>query len=101
FRHQGGGRAIRQISQQHGRKKMVPSKSLLAILSLILLLGGSALAQPRSIDARVLSEITPFKGKVFVYAKNLDTGKTFSYNGDERVKTASTIKIAVLLEAFA
>jgi len=80
---------------------MAPSKSLLAILSLILLLGGSALAQPRSIDARMLSEITPFKGKVFVYAKNLDTGKTFSYNGDERVKTASTIKIAVLIEAFA
>jgi len=80
---------------------MAPSKSLLAILSLILLLGGSALAQPRSIAAPMLSEITPFKGKVFVYAKNLDTGKTFSYNGDERVKTASTIKIAVLIEAFA
>jgi beta-lactamase class A len=62
-----------------------------------------AFAQPsnQSLDARMNAEIAPFKGKVFVYAKNLDNGKTYSYNGDERVKTASTIKIAVMIEAFA
>jgi beta-lactamase class A len=80
---------------------MTHSRSVLAILSLILLLVGSAFAQPKSIDARMLSEITPFKGKVFIYAKNLDTGKTYSSQGDERVRTASTIKIAVMIEAFA
>jgi len=53
------------------------------------------------LDARIRAEITPFKGKVFLYAKNLDTGKTYSYEGDERVRTASTIKIAVMIEAFA
>lgn len=47
------------------------------------------------------SEITPFQGKVYLYAKNLETGETYSYNGDERVRTASTIKVAVMIEAWA
>src|SRR5205807_3580707 len=34
-------------------------------------------------------------------AKNVDTGESYSYNGDERVRTASTIKVAVMIEAFA
>src|SRR5258708_10848206 len=55
---------------------------------------------PSSVDALVRSEITPFKGKVFLFAKNLDTGGTYSFNGDERVRTASTIKVAVMIEAF-
>src|SRR5260370_33853941 len=58
-------------------------------------------ASDHSSDARVRAEISPFKGKVYLFAKNLDTGETYSYNGDERVKTASTIKIAVMIEAFA
>lgn len=64
-----------------------------------------ALAQtssaPASLDARMRSEITPFKGKVSVFAKNLDNGQTYTLNGDERVRTASTIKVAVMIEAFA
>ncbi|HKP39218.1 MAG TPA: serine hydrolase [Pyrinomonadaceae bacterium] len=55
----------------------------------------------QSLDARINSQIAPFKGKVFVFARNLDTGKTYSYHGDERVRTASTIKVAVMIEAFA
>lgn len=46
-------------------------------------------------------EIANFKGKVWVYAKNLDTGAVYSYNGAERVRTASTIKLAIMIEAFA
>src|SRR5207253_9389314 len=57
--------------------------------------------QSNSLDSQIRAEISPFKGKVFVFAKNLDTGQTYSYNGDERVRTASTIKIAVMIEAFA
>ncbi|HXM49430.1 MAG TPA: serine hydrolase, partial [Pyrinomonadaceae bacterium] len=53
-----------------------------------------------SLDSLVRAEITPFKGKVFLFAKNLDTGATYSFNGDERVRTASTIKVAVMIEAF-
>ena len=69
----------------------------------VLLFTPSAFGQTKSsgsLDARVRSETTPFKGKVFLFAKNLDTGETYSLDGDERVRTASTIKIAVMIEAF-
>src|SRR5712671_6530644 len=57
-------------------------------------------APPASLDTLVRAEIGPFKGKVFLFAKNLDTGLSYSFNGDERVRTASTIKVAVMIEAF-
>jgi beta-lactamase class A len=57
-------------------------------------------ATPPAFDALIRAEIAPFKGKVYLFAKNLDTGATYSFNGDERVRTASTIKIAVMIEAF-
>jgi len=56
--------------------------------------------QATPLDTLVRAEIAPFKGKVFLFAKNLDTGVSYSFNGDERVRTASTIKVAVMIEAF-
>lgn len=56
---------------------------------------------PAWLDARVRSEVAAFSGNVSLFAKNLDTGATYSLNGDERVRTASTIKVAVMVEAFA
>ena len=67
----------------------------------------SAFAQgvPRSaneeLDQRVRAEVGQFKGKVSLYAKNLDTGAVYEFGGDDRVPTASTIKIAIMIEAFA
>jgi beta-lactamase class A len=60
-----------------------------------------AKAQPNPLDSQVRTEVATFKGKVYLFAKNLDTGETYSYNGDDRVRTASTIKIAVMIEAWA
>jgi beta-lactamase class A len=57
--------------------------------------------QPNPLDAQIRAEVAGFKGKVYLFAKNLDTGETYSYNGDERVRTASTIKIAIMIEAWA
>ncbi len=54
-----------------------------------------------ALDERVRADVNAFKGKVFIYAKNLDTGATYTLNGDERVRTASTIKLAIMCEAFA
>ncbi len=54
-----------------------------------------------SLDEQVKKLVSSFKGKVTLYAKNLDTGETYALNADERVRTASTIKIAVMIEAFA
>ena len=81
--------------------------SSLASLAIVLSLAAVSVSSQdkqqasQSLDSRVRAEVTPFKGKVFLYAKNLDTGQTYSFNGDERVRTASTIKIAVMIEAFA
>ena len=54
-----------------------------------------------TLDEQIKTTVAPFKGKVSLFAKNLDTGETYSFNGDDRVRTASTIKIAVMIEAFA
>jgi beta-lactamase class A len=79
--------------------------ALATALALLPLIANLASAQDptssgQTIEPRVRAELSSFKGKVYFFAKNLDSGETYSYNGDERVKTASTIKIAVMIEAF-
>jgi beta-lactamase class A len=54
-----------------------------------------------ALDQRVRAEIAQFRGKVNLFAKNLDTGEVYDLGGDDRVQTASTIKIAIMVEAFA
>lgn len=56
---------------------------------------------PTWLDRRVRAEAAGFKGNVYLYAKNLDTGAVYDFGGDEPVRTASTIKVAVMVEAFA
>jgi beta-lactamase class A len=56
---------------------------------------------PAWLDRRVRAEAAAFKGNVYLYAKNLDTGAAYDFGGDEPVRTASTIKVAVMVEAFA
>ncbi|HXD29551.1 MAG TPA: serine hydrolase [Pyrinomonadaceae bacterium] len=58
-------------------------------------------AQNDALDSKIKGRIASFKGKVSLFAKNLDTGETYDVGGDDRVRTASTIKIAVMIEAFA
>src|SRR5512138_2148 len=69
------------------------------LFALIVVLSISATAQ-QSLDDQVKPIVASFKGKVTLFAKNLDTGETYAINADERVRTASTIKIAVMIEAF-
>ncbi|HJT65043.1 MAG TPA: serine hydrolase, partial [Pyrinomonadaceae bacterium] len=69
-------------------------------LSLLICVPSVARAQA-SLDNEVKSLVSSFKGKVSLFAKNLDTGETYALNADDRVRTASTIKIAVMIEAFA
>ena len=57
-------------------------------------------SQSSTLDAHVKAELASFKGKVSLFAKNLETGETYAFGGDDRVRTASTIKIAVMVEAF-
>jgi beta-lactamase class A len=41
-----------------------------------------------------------FDGKLWLYAKNLDTGNWFGLRHDEKVRTASTIKLPILCALF-
>ncbi len=54
-----------------------------------------------TLDEQVRAATSEFKGKVSLFAKNLDTGATYDFGGDNRVRTASTIKVTVMIEAFA
>ncbi|MGA3203740.1 MAG: serine hydrolase, partial [Bryobacteraceae bacterium] len=41
-----------------------------------------------------------FGGSVFIFAKNLDTGANYGLRPDDRVRTASTIKLPILCATF-
>jgi beta-lactamase class A len=72
------------------------------LILLLLLFSCTVAAQtPAKLDDQIKPIVASFKGKVSLFAKNLDTGETYALNPDERVRTASTIKIAVMIEAFA
>jgi beta-lactamase class A len=92
-----------EIDHMKTRKQVTTLLIAISLISCLIVKGRSQTApsSTQSLDARVRAEIAPFKGKVFLFARNLDTGQDYSFNGDERVKTASTIKIAVMIEAFA
>jgi beta-lactamase class A len=59
------------------------------------------LTPPAWLDRRVREEVSKFEGTVSLYAKNLDTGAVYDLEGDRPVRTASTIKLTVMVEAFA
>lgn len=46
-------------------------------------------------------QISSFDAEVFLYARNLDTGAAFGWRENERVRTASTIKLPVMAAVFA
>lgn len=72
------------------------------LILLLLLFSCTVAAQtPAKLDDQIRPIVASFKGKVSLFARNLDTGETYALNPDERVRTASTIKIAVMIEAFA
>jgi len=56
--------------------------------------------KPQTLDEKIQTEIAGFSGKVWIYAKNLDTGKDYALRADEQVRTASTIKLPIMAEVF-
>ena len=54
-----------------------------------------------ALDGRVRTEAVKLKGKVSIYAKNLETGEAYSLNAHDRVRTASTIKLPIMVAVFA
>lgn len=80
-------------------------KTFVVVLLLITIVPGFAQTnqgvKQTALDQSVRAEVSQFKGKVSLYAKNLDTGEIYELGGDDRLSTASTIKIAIMVEAFA
>ncbi len=64
-------------------------------LAAVVVLVSSASAQPLADVLRVRT--AGFQGTVSLYAKNLDTGTTIDIRGSEPVRTASTIKLPIML----
>jgi beta-lactamase class A len=54
-----------------------------------------------ALDSKIKKKISGFAGRVSMYAKNLETSATYSLAGDEPVRTASTIKLPIMIECFA
>lgn len=57
-------------------------------------------AATKQLDAQIRAEISKFKGQVWIHAKNLDSGASYSLNGDQRTRTASTIKLPIMVATF-
>lgn len=66
---------------------------------------GCLCAGQTSVDSklndRISAKLHDFAGAVSLYAKNLDTGKSYNLKGNDPVRTASTIKLAIMAECFA
>jgi len=60
---------------------------------------GPALQEDRQLDQQLRAIAAAHHGKLAVYAHNLRTGQTASISPDLPVKTASTIKLGILLDA--
>lgn len=78
---------------------------LLLVISHAVLAQKSRLATPtlrpsQTLDSRIQEALTGFQAKVWIYAKNLDTGKDYALRADEQTRTASTIKLAIMAETF-
>lgn len=76
----------------------------LCLVVALFLLSLPVLAQPqpdKSLDQKIREEIKSFKGKVTLFARNLDTGMSYGIGEDERVRTASTIKVPIMAATFA
>jgi beta-lactamase class A len=54
-----------------------------------------------ALEKAVRAEIITFRGRVSLFAKNLDTGASFGIDETVPVRTASTIKVPIMVAAFA
>jgi beta-lactamase class A len=57
-------------------------------------------ASAASLQDKISAATAGFSGTVSIFAKNLDTGATFAVRPDDRVRTASTIKLPILCATF-
>ncbi|HZQ53004.1 MAG TPA: serine hydrolase [Bryobacteraceae bacterium] len=71
------------------------------VRALLACLACSLCVSSQELDRAVKEKVQGFAGQVSLYAKNLDTGASYGLRGDDPVRTASTIKLAIMVECFA
>ncbi len=67
---------------------------------LLLIPGVTSAAPAETLDQQIHAAIAGFQGTVSLYAKNLKTGATWQLRADDKVRTASTIKLGILAATF-
>ncbi|HEX3876188.1 MAG TPA: serine hydrolase [Bryobacteraceae bacterium] len=67
-------------------------------LTVLVLIAATATGQP--LEKAVRERIAQLPATVTLYAKNLDTGATLGIRESEPVRTASTIKLAIMMAVF-
>ena len=84
---------------------MVPRPPVIALSLLLVVLAALSASEQtlspqedQALDQQLQSVAAAHHGKLAVYARNLRTGQTASVSPDLPVKTASTIKLGILLE---
>jgi beta-lactamase class A len=83
------------------------SSPIRILFAAVLIFAGAALAgaqepsakEDAQLDQQLQAIAAAHHGKLAVYAHNLKTGETASLDADQPVKTASTIKMGILLDA--
>lgn len=72
-------------------------------VAVFLAFGGALVAQSsnNALDSKIKAKIAGFSGHVNLYAKNLESGASYALDADAPVRTASTIKLPIMIECFA
>jgi beta-lactamase class A len=73
---------------------------MVRMLRPLLLLLTLSFAHAASLQDQISAITAGFSGTVSIFAKNLDTGATFALRADDKVRTASTIKLPILCATF-
>ncbi len=76
---------------------------LLKSLAIVTVFAAVLFAQSKpdnSLDAAIKARIGSFPGTVSIAAKNLATGATYNLAAEQPVRTASTIKLPIMIECF-
>jgi beta-lactamase class A len=70
-------------------------------LSVAVVVGMTAAASGQTLPPDVQSVVDQFRGRLYFAAKDLKTGAVLGYRADQKVQTASVIKLPILVELYA
>lgn len=71
------------------------------LLSVVIIVGVAAATSGQTLPPEVQSIIRQFPGQLYFAAKDLKTGEVLGYRADDKVQTASVIKLPILVELYA